>query len=258
MHDPKTVAFEIRRPWKDAPCKFFPNGYRPTMVTIWHHDPERDGSDDSCGWSYPKLSDAQRKRLKALAWNEGRNRYYMRWRSKACPALRSEAEALYRGLILQVAAYLHVPMTYEQAAKKAAERVHEPDCVDAAGAFCFLPGYHTNGHTDTDSEREDHFLGTICGIARGILADRRPWYRHPRWHFWHWELQVHALQQFKRWAFSHCAGCGKRFTWGYSPISHQWDSDGPRWFRGERGVYHSGCDGSSMARSAPPKEGSRS
>ncbi len=247
MHDPKTVAFEIKRPWKDAPSKFWPNGYRPTLITIWHVDPERDGSDDSCGWGCPKLTENQRKRLQSLAWNEGQYPYFLRWARKDCPALRSEVEALYRGLILQVARYLEVPMTYEQAAKKAAERIHGPDCVDPAGAFCFLPGYHTNGHTDTPGERERHFMDTICGIARGILRDRRPWYRHPRWHFWHWEFQIHHIQQFKRWAFSRCAGYGKRFSWGYSPVSFQWESVGPRWFRGERGVFHSDCSGQTVS-----------
>jgi hypothetical protein len=45
----------------------------------------------------------------------------------------------------------------------------------------------------------------------------------------------------KRWLFSRCAGCGKRFPWGYAPISASWESDGPRWFRGERSVYHHEC-----------------
>lgn len=36
MHDPKTVAHEIRiKNWH--------------LVTIWHVDPETDGTDDSCG-----------------------------------------------------------------------------------------------------------------------------------------------------------------------------------------------------------------
>ena len=49
MHDPMTVAFEIRSPIKRK-NKFFPEGYRQSLVTIWHVDPEKDGTDDSCGW----------------------------------------------------------------------------------------------------------------------------------------------------------------------------------------------------------------
>ena len=50
MHDPMTVAFEIRYPWRDKPCKAWPDGYRHSFITIWHKDAERDGSDSSCGW----------------------------------------------------------------------------------------------------------------------------------------------------------------------------------------------------------------
>lgn len=48
MHDPMTGAFEIKYPWLSQ----WPDGtpYRPTFVTIWHVDPEKGGSDDSCDW----------------------------------------------------------------------------------------------------------------------------------------------------------------------------------------------------------------
>ncbi|HYK57169.1 MAG TPA: hypothetical protein VEV15_11930, partial [Flavisolibacter sp.] len=46
MHDPMTVAHEIYLGSKKKK-----NGhYRSPLITIWHVDPEKDGSDDSCGW----------------------------------------------------------------------------------------------------------------------------------------------------------------------------------------------------------------
>ena len=45
MHDPETVAFDIKYPWKSRDRE-----YRGSFVTIWHVDPEKDGTDDSCGW----------------------------------------------------------------------------------------------------------------------------------------------------------------------------------------------------------------
>ena len=39
----------------------------------------------------------------------------------------------------------------------------------------------------------------------------------------------------------HCESCGKRFPWGYAPVSNCWDSDGPRWFRSEPHVCHHDC-----------------
>lgn len=57
MHDPMTVAFEIRYPWKaysrekrEASTSDFVKNYRESFITIWHVDPETDGSDDSCDW----------------------------------------------------------------------------------------------------------------------------------------------------------------------------------------------------------------
>jgi len=49
MHDPMTVAFDIAIPkfWRKK--KFGIRG-RIELLTIWHVDPEKDGSDDSCDW----------------------------------------------------------------------------------------------------------------------------------------------------------------------------------------------------------------
>lgn len=58
MHDPMTVAFEIKYPWlaytkaeREARngSEFFQN-YRAPFITIWHVDPEVSGDDDSCDW----------------------------------------------------------------------------------------------------------------------------------------------------------------------------------------------------------------
>lgn len=50
MHDPMTVAFDVKSPFREKPSAMWPKGYRNTIATIWHVDPERDGTDDSCGW----------------------------------------------------------------------------------------------------------------------------------------------------------------------------------------------------------------
>lgn len=251
MHDPMTVAFDIKSPFRSRPSKFWPNGYRSTLITIWHVDPERDGSDDSCGWSFPKLTTAQRERLKNFAWQEGRDPYFQCVNDKKWHGTRQEAEAMYRGLVLLVADLLRVKVTFDEAARYAARAIHQPNCVDAAGVFCFQPGYHSNFAEDRPSDREQRFIETMSGIARDLLRNRRPSYRHPRWHVWHWKIQVHALQTFKRWAFSRCAGCGRRFSWGYSPTTTSWNGDGPRWLRGETNVFHSECCPSSKPAQEP-------
>jgi hypothetical protein len=261
MHDPMTVAHEIRTPWythrpwpkgaqrwddltsdqQSGRSRHWREGYRNSMVTIWHVDPERDGSDDSCGYSYPPLSRRQLERLKNAAWTESKYPYFLRRSGRVWTGSRHEAECLYRGMVLLVADVLDFPITFEAAAKHAAHRIHHPACSDNARVFCFEPGYHSNSQDDTPEWRERHFHGILCSVARELLREARPWYRHPRWHIHHWKIQVHFIQELKRWLFSRCAHCGRGFSWGYCPMSGSWSGTGPRWFRNEANVYHGDC-----------------
>lgn len=240
MHDPNTVAFELSvpKPWGLAPWD------RIQLITIWHLDPETDGSDDSCGWAFPKLTRDQIERLKSLAWGEARSPYFLAQRSRVWRGRRELAELMYRSLVLKVADYLDLPVTFEQAARQASVRIHGHfEDLDQARIFCFVPGYHSNCAEDRVQDREERFLDIVCGIARGLLADARPWYRQVRWHFWHWRIQIHPIQALKRWLWTRCATCGKGFRWGESGFTNQWDSDGPGWFRGERDLHHGACRG---------------
>lgn len=172
MHDPLTVAFDIRRPWPK-----YNNTLKrwdwPSVATIWHKDPERGGSDDSCDWfgRHRKLN----KREEAVAqavWNME-------------PILDNRP---------------------------------------------FYP--------DHPAHKEFQELRKAVHLWK-----RRSRLRiHPRWHVWHWEVQVHFIGDLKRWLFSKCCRCGKGFPWGYAVVTSSWDSTGPRWFRGEKNVYHHDCD----------------
>lgn len=93
-----------------------------------------------------------------------------------------------------------------------------------------------------DTTREDRIRSMAATIYGWILRAEQPWYQHPRWHVHHWQINIHALLHFKRWAFSRCNKCGKGFSWGYSPSTNNWNCKGPRWFRGETDVYHGDCN----------------
>lgn len=242
MHDPSTVAFDIRRPWPVYRAKpvFGSRWYWPTLITIWHEDPETDGSDDSCGWSRPKLTKAQRSNMRFLAGCEAREPWLLRDRAKL-PLNEASAEAKLRGAILAVASSLRQTVSLEEATEWAARLLHNPT-DNVRGALCHLPGWHTNfPNEDTEAHREDCAASLYSILAGYILRERRPWYRHPKWHLWHWRIQVHPLQAFKRWAFSRCAGCGKRFPYGDTPCSGSWHGTGPTWFSGESNIFHSDC-----------------
>lgn len=174
MHDPMTVICDIPNPflpryswgkrWKD----------RPSLVTLWHVDPEKRGDDDSCDW-----------------FNHRR-------------PLTDKEEAL------QEAMY------------------------DMETLLDNRPHY-------PDSPEHKAFQTMKRAVARLLAPPPRAWWKHPRFHLWHWKFQVHLIQHLKRWLFSRCATCGKGFSWGYAPVSSSWNSKGPRWFRSEEYVSHSDC-----------------
>jgi len=78
-------------------------------------------------------------------------------------------------------------------------------------------------------------------VMRAYLRHHRPWWKHPRWHVHHWSIQVHFIQNLKRWLFSRCASCGERFSWGYAPVTPKWEGTGPLWFKSETKIYHHKC-----------------
>lgn len=76
--------------------------------------------------------------------------------------------------------------------------------------------------------------GFPCG--KGKDGETRRWWR---WHFWHWQIQIHPLQRLRRWAFERCFVCGKGYAWGYSPVARGWDC---------RETRHHHCDPVNISR----------
>jgi hypothetical protein len=108
---------------------------------------------------------------------------------------------------------------------------------------CRLAYRYRHPEPDFRAHEEDYLTLEALECRHRMLRGH-PWYNQLtpwRWHAWHWRLQVPLVLDLKRWLFSRCCRCGKRFPWGYAPTSCDWDGPGPRWFRGEPGVYHHGC-----------------
>jgi len=57
MHDPMTLAFDVRLG-------------KVRLLEIWHVDPETDGSDDSCGWTYPHLTEDEGNYAHSLIYDK--------------------------------------------------------------------------------------------------------------------------------------------------------------------------------------------
>lgn len=146
MHDPFTLV-----------ASFF-------GIDIWHVDPERDGSDDSCDW-----------------WGTRR-------------PLNAREEALAKAI-------------YDM----------EPILDN--------PPYYPDSPA--------HLQFREIKKAKWEWIKRSRWRVHPRWHVWHWRINILFLGKLKRWLFVRCASCARRFSWNYSPCSLQWSGGGP--------LYHHEC-----------------
>lgn len=168
------------------------------FVQIWHKDPCSDGSDDSCGWSYPKLSEDQRKAMRNLGFWEGQERHFLIHAAKENPGDRLLNESMYRSQILMVARVLGIKMSFDAAAKMAAEKNAMGRCDGMKRMFCFLPGWHTNYTEDRVQDRVDQWAQSCMSVARQLLLARRPWYRHPRWHVYHWRITSRTLARIFR------------------------------------------------------------
>lgn len=243
MRDPQTVAFDIKSPFRQKPSRFWPKGYRDTIITIWHVDPERDGTDDSCGWFMrPRHGDkAVFEKIKRAFASEWDGEYIGWFDENGFPKLSVQATSL--GLFRR-AAYIHFGESWTRTDKFLRRHLLDILSFSENTTDSFSDTLTMRYGPSTKDERVNNAASIVYGC---ILRWARPWYRAPRWHVWHWKLQIHPLQAFKRWAFSRCAVCGRRFTWGYSPVSNQWHGTGPRWFRNEHGVFHSDCSNTQVS-----------
>lgn len=251
MHDPMTVAFEIKSPIKRK-SKLFPDGYRNTLVTIWHVDPEKDGTDDSCAWFKRARHGDKSKFEKVLRevdydWDktslsdDGKTTYFFGYFHPSGEPLFSPI-AIGLGLFWRVA-LIHFDNNFDKA--KAFMRKYHYDIIHfAENPTDSMIDTITNKYNEKRGARVHSMANMIYGC---VLRWTQKWWQHPRWHVHHWKLQIHALGNFKRWAFSRCCKCGKGFSWGYCPVTNSWNGTGPLWFRSEKNIMHSNCSETSVA-----------
>lgn len=202
MHDPDTVAFEIKSPFK-IKSKLFPEGYRNTLITIWHRDPESDGTDDSCGW-FMRARHGDKAVLIKIE-----NEFGYHWDT----VFKSEGSGkiYYCGLFTpqgypNMSLYAITLNLFFWAAFHTFNSRNKADKYMNQHLFDIL--FFAENQTDSlnssltqkygEEKREDRIKDTARIIYSYILRDTRPWYKHPRWHVWHWRVQFDLLRRFKR------------------------------------------------------------
>lgn len=281
MHSPKAVAFNLRQPWprfhskeerervrKELQEGKLPFRYYPSIITIWHNDPEKDGTDDSCGWFL------RPRHLNKVILERIVKRYQVEWDG----TYKSSGKTWNRGWFSPdgdpvfsttgILANMVFFVIWEQ------EYVRNGGdggkCWGVASKFvnshygdiAIFAENTTDSMNDSirqvfgsDGSREER-IRSIAGIVYAWVARlQRPWYRHPKWHIHHWSIQIHPLDKLKAWLFNHCCVCGKGFGWNESSVTNSWNAQKPRWFwKGKPGIYHYECHTRIHATPAEPHE----
>ena len=223
MHDPYTVAFEIKSPFKEKN-----SNYRRSLITIWHKDPCKLGSDDSCGW----FKRAHHGNVDVL--NNIRKDFKFNWDywfdPQGWPKFSVGAVLLN---MYNTACWNH--FKHNRKKKDAFMRKHTYDIL----YFAENPSdsLYTSIASSSKDERKRYRIDDFSSIIYGdIIRKSEKWYQHPRWHIHHWRIQINFLQEFKRRWWDKCCVCGKR---GFkSSAMSDWDGT-KRW--------HQECDTSTKS-----------
>lgn len=207
MHSPKTVAFEFYLGRKQKN-----NGeYRSPLITIWHNDPEKDGTDDSCGW-FIRPRHANQEILKEIKNDfdyHYKNNY---WFDKDGKQLFSTIGILMD--MYRCAAYIHFKRNRKKTdafmRKYCADIIHFAENPFDCGGDNITGKFYISSNSSLLSD--DRFNSMAGMVYADILRKERKWYQHPKWHIHHWSIQFHPIQQFKKRYIYKCCVCGKRGT----------------------------------------------
>lgn len=246
MHDPMTVAHEIYLGSKQKK-----NGnYNSPLITIWHVDPEKDGTDDSCGW-FIRLRHADKKVYEKIV-KEFESEWDKTFKSEDsgytynCGWFNPEGENVLsvQGIVFNM--YLYASKIVFNPDNKISPRKawnkawkfmnkHLPEIIYFAEnnrdsmRDNIVRKFQRGTNTEYMPESRIEMIKNCASIIyTDILRKNRKWYQHPRWHIRHWKIQFHPIQNLKRRYWDKCCVCGKRGfkssaigDWSGTKIWHQ-------------------------------------
>lgn len=236
MHDPKSVAHQIRWPFKDK------RGYKKSILTIWHNDPEhfrfKNGErklgcrdDDSCGWLSPPYSEKQLEEIEKLAkkqYYEIFNRQYYQNKGEKVSDIYNQPQSTYEVIYWSWRAI--------KAHGKKGWMYGNAKNFLSAGELEYIMRLATNpvdNFKHWTISNESQFIEMFLLVWHSFRQYHRPWYDHPSWHVKHWSFQFHPWQNLKRRYWDKCSKCGKR---GFKGAANG------NWSGTE--IWHAECDNS--------------
>lgn len=217
MHDPLTLAFEIPNPFArhyDPAARkrgdLFAGAWsrRDPLVTIWHKDPWK-GSEDSCDWHGFHGAWRWDERCEAVArdmasW-DGTQHGMRLFAHPAFPRVVDlpttfEPDApKYPATFPEVTAGDALALTlaaFNQIAWQLDRRILRGRLLERVIAFGLGDETRRMFAPTTDPEQRLRIMRILVGRYLQML---RPWWRHPRFHFWHWRVVVHPWRDLRRW-----------------------------------------------------------
>lgn len=210
MHNPQALAFDIYLGSKEKK-----NGhYRTPFISIWHNDPEKDGTDDSCGCFIrsrhidQKIIDKVRKEFE---FNFKHNYWF---NTLGMPKFGTSATVLnmYNTAAWQIFMFKHGNKPTDKARKQYNNfmRKYLFDILMFAEnpTDSLNDSVNQNYGLEKETERIGHFTSVITA---DIFRKLRPWYKHPRWHVHHWRITVPFFKSLYRQYIERCDRCNVRF-----------------------------------------------
>lgn len=153
MHDPYTLV-----------CRVGP-------VCLWHRD--RNGSDGACGWPFVCLTTEQRGKVQKIGEREfvfvlGKHGFQMTPFELILESWQTVAHGMFGRSRWRGSQVTHGELMY----------IHSL----ASNPIDNLR------HGASESTTPEKYGNFCANILRLYLTYHRPWYKHPRWHFWHWSF----------------------------------------------------------------------
>lgn len=232
-----TLAFEIKSPFKRK-SKWWPNGYRNTLVLIWHVDPETDNTDDSCGW-FMRSRHGDKATLERIVkafefdWDRvfksdsGKVYYtgyfYPENEGAGMPNMGVTAIVLNLFFIAANEVFKVNGLTNWKKTRRWMQS-HLFDIMFFAENPTDSLRHDVVRFWGTETKRDERIRNMASCIYGWILRETRPWYKHPRYHVHHWKIQWVFGQKLWRFLFRRCAACGKRFHFNESPVTN-WEGE---------------------------------
>ena len=189
MHDPETQIIGF---WS-----------KYHTFILWHRDPCKDGSDDSCGW-FMRGKHGDKKILEKIKsdyefeWDRTYEKYSCGWfHPDGAPHLSVIGITINMFLVAGCRI-----MGREKTIKYMNNHIAEilifaentVDSLHDGITRKFEIGCKEKYTPQIRNERLSSMASCIYGW---YLRDLRPWYKHPRWHIWHWRVtfKIHAFKK---------------------------------------------------------------